>query len=180
MCYQYFTIKKCGCYDVSVPNYESLNKTVCLSETEMNCLFDLYRNYLNENKRDECLLLCPMECVTIEYSVTSTIIDYPSKPYASLITNNKYLRTKFNDFQMINLEKCLLKLNIYFETLDYEIISEIQALNIVSLLSNIGGTIGLFLGGSILSFVEFLEIFLEFLFVLCDYSSSKNKIVNLF
>ena len=47
--------------------------------------------------------------------------------------------------------------NVYYETLSYIQIDEAPSMDFVGLLSNIGGVAGLFLGVSVLSFVEIIE-----------------------
>ena len=55
------------------------------------------------------------------------------------------------------------KLNLYFPELKYIEIDQIHKVTVSNMISNIGGTLGLFLGLSLLSFMEFIE-FLVFSF----------------
>ena len=50
--------------------------------------------------------------------------------------------------------------NIYYDSMTYVSIDEQPSLTFDILLANIGGNFGLFTGMSILSFVEFIEIFI--------------------
>ena len=61
----------------------------------------------------------------------------------------------------------VLSLNIYFEQLSYTEISQNAKTELVDLVSNIGGLLGLFIGTSFLSFVEIIEIFIEVFVILC-------------
>ena len=54
----------------------------------------------------------------------------------------------------------LAKLNIFFGELNYQTITQIKAYNFGSLLGDIGGQMGLFIGASILTLLEFGEYFL--------------------
>ena len=77
--------------------------------------------------------------------------------------NNPFFRGQDLDYD--EYKSRALALNIYFKTLQYTLITESAKSSIVELFSNIGGTLGLFLGISLLSFVEIIELVLEILFV---------------
>uniref|UniRef100_A0A1I7ZP24 Amiloride-sensitive sodium channel subunit alpha n=1 Tax=Steinernema glaseri TaxID=37863 RepID=A0A1I7ZP24_9BILA len=59
----------------------------------------------------------------------------------------------------------VVKLEVYFEELNYQSIMETPAMDIFDLLSNIGGTLGLYVGMSFLTLGEFFELFLKCLAV---------------
>lgn len=56
-----------------------------------------------------------------------------------------------------------LKLVVYYEDLNFEDISEEPLYDEYRFLADIGGTLGLFLGASLLSFVELFELLVEIL-----------------
>lgn len=68
----------------------------------------------------------------------------------------------------------LLDISIFYSELGYRKFYEIEKMNIIDLVSNVGGTLGLFLGMSFLSFVEIIDIFLNILFSLMCRSSSNR------
>ncbi len=55
----------------------------------------------------------------------------------------------------------MVKFNVYFDSFSYKITTETANTDMVALLSNIGGMLGLFLGVSVLTAVELVEIFLR-------------------
>lgn len=63
--------------------------------------------------------------------------------------------------------------SIYYDELKYTYISETAAIDSASLVSNIGGTLGLFLGMSILSFVEVIELVIELFYYIYNKNESK-------
>ena len=73
-----------------------------------------------------------------------------------------------------DIQDSFMYANIYFENLVYTMIEESASQTIVSLISNIGGTLGLFMGISLLSLIELLEIITE---VFLIYLSSESKIL---
>nr|XP_019920401.2 amiloride-sensitive sodium channel subunit alpha [Crassostrea gigas] len=74
----------------------------------------------------------------------------------------------------INLKDNFLKTVIYYEDLNFEEISEEPLYDGFRFLSDIGGTLGLFLGASILSFVELVQLMVEILYYF-RYKCLKNK-----
>lgn len=58
--------------------------------------------------------------------------------------------------------KHFISFNIYYDQLVYQLIKEEPFWNAVLLLSNFGGSLGLFVGMSILTFVELIELAFQF------------------
>ncbi|XP_052233186.1 degenerin del-1-like [Dreissena polymorpha] len=63
-----------------------------------------------------------------------------------------------------------LKLNVYYEDLNFQNITESPQITIHQFLSDVGGTIGLWIGLSILSLCELVQLFAE----LCNYGIHKT------
>jgi hypothetical protein len=64
--------------------------------------------------------------------------------------------------------KSFLMVNIYYKEIAYTYISESPKWNIVTLLSNFGGQLGLFIGMSLLSFLEFFDLFIKIIILLIE------------
>ena len=64
--------------------------------------------------------------------------------------------------------KSFLMVNIYYKEIAYTYISESPKWNIVTLLSNFGGQLGLFIGMSLLSFLEFFDLFIKIIVLLIE------------
>jgi hypothetical protein len=76
------------------------------------------------------------------------------------------------------ISKSVLSLNVYYDQLSYTQISKDAKVELVDLVSSIGGLLGLFLGMSFLSFAEIVEMILEALSFFLQ-RSKNNKILNL-
>ena len=63
-----------------------------------------------------------------------------------------------------DVENGIVKLNIYYDSLTYTESTESVSINFVSLFSSIGGFMGLFLGMSVMTLVEILEIIINILY----------------
>ena len=132
-------------------------------------------NYYSNNTFKDYLEKCPLECNSMTYEISAFQSDYPSyNEYLNLL-NNSALISKFpnGNLTSINeLKQSLYKIYIYFENLEYTEISQQPQYTIWNLISNIGGLFGLFLGLSLLSFVDLFQIILQLLFIFLE----KNKI----
>ena len=60
-----------------------------------------------------------------------------------------------------SLKHSMLQLSIFYGDLGYEQYDEVEDMSWLDLTSNIGGTLGLFIGMSFLSFVEIVDIVLQ-------------------
>lgn len=107
---------------------------------------------------------CPQECDMMSISTAVSTSDYPSVVYASALKNNSKIRSFFGNRTNVTqdeLRRNLLSFTIFYNHLIYTRYSELEKLNIIDLISSIGGTLGLFLGMSFLSFVEIIDLFLQ-------------------
>jgi hypothetical protein len=76
----------------------------------------------------------------------------------ALYENNNFFKRELNNYT--DLKKNILALNIYYSEFKYTEIAELEKTSLIDLICNIGGTLGLFLGASLLSLVEIFEALL--------------------
>ena len=76
-----------------------------------------------------------------------------------------------------SLKRNLVQIWVSYSELGYDRYVEIAKTEVIDLVSNIGGTLGLFLGMSFLSIAEILDILLQILF--CNRNMLPNKIGNI-
>lgn len=105
--------------------------------------------------------VCPIECEYYGYSMAVSSDQYPTRNYAKLMMATKLdqlkelLQTENVTYEMI--KNNFASVYIKFENLAVTEKIEQQAVTFVNLISNIGGTVGLFIGISVLSVMEFFE-----------------------
>jgi hypothetical protein len=156
--YQKKVIEVCNCYNNEYPKLK--NVSVCLKEKETRCQIDVYDMYRREIN-DECKSLCPLECNSIIYDFTISSSSYPNQFLYDVFSEKGYIfNITYEEFRSRAIE-----LNVYYNSLTYAKLSESPKTSIVDLFSNIGGTLGLYVGVSLLSLVELFEIFAEFVFI---------------
>jgi len=79
----------------------------------------------------------------------------------------EFFKVKLNlrNVSASNMERRFLDLYVFNERTEETVISENAKMTLTELISSIGGIGGLFLGISLLSFVEILELIFEVLFI---------------
>ena len=117
-----------------------------------------------------CHDLCPIDCKVSSYTTSISYSEFPTKIfYQDFLFNGKL--EKYRQYFAANLsypimKKSLTSVFIYFDQLQFTHISEQEAMSTSVLISNIGGTLGLFAGISLLSLLELVELFIYVLGVL--------------
>ena len=76
--------------------------------------------------------------------------------------SSDFIKTRINQ---VNVANSFVKINIFYDSMSYELSTESPKMNIVSLLASIGGNLGLFLGVSVFSLFELVEVAIEIYFV---------------
>jgi hypothetical protein len=170
VCLQQYIINQCGCYDLAftLQNFSNNNLKGCYEDSDLNCYHDKYIDYINNNQDAYCYKQCPIECNEIIIDMKTSYASYPSLWYADLMLNNsafinmvKQTSTATNTTTTIDydfISKSTLLINIFYNTMGYTYIEESPAMTIDNLIAIFGGNLGLFLGVTILSIVEFIEI----------------------
>ncbi|KAL3869756.1 hypothetical protein ACJMK2_042397 [Sinanodonta woodiana] len=170
-------IRICGCYD---DNGEELAMMVngttrrCENGTGKACYREVFKDYRNKEISCDCLNPCN------EYTYTRTISSrpWPTDEYAQSLVKavcNKstemctILQNNYTDNRSLNYN--FLKLNVYFEDLNFEIIQETPQIAIAQFMSDVGGAIGLWIGLSVLAICEIFQLIIE----LCSLGITKCR-----
>lgn len=158
----YMNTNPCNCSNTSLSNVwkncfiESLigqNQSNCeledcfykLRNQQDHCTFKAKLNFFKNLVLNECKEYCPLECDSIEYSVSYSVVT----PVPSLNSS---------------------RLIVYFESLKYTLISQEAKMQEFDLISKVGGLFGLFIGVSFVSIFELIELIIEILIVLFEQS----------
>lgn len=167
-CYQHAIIEKCNCHDVIYTSF--FNSTPCPTES-WSCLYN-YRFFFSTEEFIEanCFDVCPLECETEDYQVSYSMNQYPTDFYENILSNYVHISKQY--YFKNRLKDNIVSFNVYLESLSYMSIEEYASLDIITLLSNLGGVAGLFLGLSVLTFVEAIQVIMELVQALYE---SKNK-----
>ncbi|RNA30566.1 amiloride-sensitive sodium channel subunit beta [Brachionus plicatilis] len=135
-------------------------------------------NFEDELKHVEfCSSQCPIECDHSYFTMFNSVATFPTISYASYLLLDESFRSKFpyENISMNQVKESVLSFNVYFNTDFNQMIEEVPELDGLSLLGNLGGQLGLFLGVSVLTFAEIFEIIFE-LSILIFNTKVKNRI----
>lgn len=75
-----------------------------------------------------------------------------------------------------SLKRNMVQMTFFYGDLGYNEYDEVPSMNWIDLVSNIGGTLGLFLGMSFLSFVEIIDIIMQ-IFLTKPNKTSPNSLI---
>ncbi|XP_071978455.1 acid-sensing ion channel 4 isoform X2 [Engystomops pustulosus] len=145
-CEKEAVVKSCSCRMVHMPG----NETICPPSKYISCA-DTTLDILVENN-DKCT--CPTPCNMTRYGKEISMVRIPNKGSA------RYLAKKYNKNETYIRDNFLV-LDIFFEALNYGTIEQKKAYDLASLLGDIGGQMGLFIGASILTILEILDYLYE-------------------
>ena len=187
VCLQRHVGDLCGCQldSLTVIYYNKMK--ICYSneslrEKENKCFAKSLTLFLNDSKPFLDICDCPIECDYNIYKYSTSLNEYPTRKYFSYLMNNQYIKSKFNGNLNDSLEsyeslrKSVGRVKIYYEFMMETIITEYAKTQVADLVACVGGIMGLFLGLSFLSFVEFIDLLIQLIAICFKRSKSVNKI----
>ncbi|XP_033101245.1 acid-sensing ion channel 1C-like [Anneissia japonica] len=176
------TFENCGCYD---PKYVFSPETtpICTVEDEnqVRCMEAVENQIIIGNITCRCGPACSE--ILYKTSISSTM--WPGNDYMSSVVE-KFKHTP--DLQRSAVEEDddeetkyyiktnFAKVNIYYENLQYDYIEQVPTYTFLSLVSNVGGHLGLWIGMSALTILEFLECFYDIVKHVCAALIRRRKV----
>ena len=140
MCLAKTQIENCGCSSYWLP---SLNSNRTCGQDDMECADNYWE--MSINGQLPCLKLCRQPCHETKYEIQSSFRSYPIKKRKP---TSQTLKEKDQDE--------ILKVLVYFKTLETQVIEDQEYYFMENLLGDIGGQLGLFSGVSALTVVELI------------------------
>ena len=125
------------------------------------------------NEKSRCEEQCLLECDHDEFPNQKEYLnkEFTAKVHASVTTA---LNVSLTNLSLAELTNRYLEINLFYGTTKYAVLTEKAAMTQVDLLASAGGLVGLFLGGSMLSLLEIVTIWIEILFVVLESKSGDN------
>ena len=162
LCVQYYCSQYFGCLDYG-SCYKLSGYDYCLTDEQWAQCYDFYYgtfmsgDFIEKN----CYPKCPLECTQHQFVYHQSIYEYPDPSYLEqTLRKNPILIERYSndtDFQDL-LTSSVVKFSIYYDNHNYMIVNEEPKLKWDELLGHIGGHLHLFMGMSILAFVEIFEL----------------------
>ena len=131
----------CGC-DLATCSYLTLNE---------NC----YKRDITDIFADKCAY-CKRNCNEHIYEVQTSSTLFPAKRMVGALK----AITKINRTTEEEIKENMMQLKIYFSSMNHERIKHKPTFNLATLVANIGGCMGLFVGASVITLFEIVELLL--------------------
>ena len=172
-CIQRTILLECNCTDPAINSLFS-NSSQCIELSEINCMISLSKNKILPNNNfyeKNCQSECPLECYSysFDFSLSSSELIY--KNYFDYLISNSTNLSEDLATEKIDAEtarRSFAWTNIFYKSLSYEMSCESPQLNLITLFANIGGYLGLFLGVSMFSLFEPIQVLIEILYMKCQ------------
>ncbi len=171
LCLQKLIMEHCKCYDL---NYSQLkpNISACQNDEQLNCSKETNMKFLRENKSN-CLEKCPLECDQIVFNHALSSADYPTENGYQILKSDDHF-SRYNNLTFEKFKERSLMVKIFYSKLSYWSVTQVEKVEFMELLATIGGLLGFFIGMSLLSFMEFVEIIIEVLLIIKSKSVSSE------
>ena len=154
LCYQYYIIDKCKCKSLQF-TYLTLttkNATGCVNASDLQCMKKYDNMFYDTDQVNMCYDSCPIECNTVTYDLNTRIADYPSKWYSDMFSQyqseygldsvyNSYSDNTVGPYHDL-IAQTTAMINIFYGSMQYEVVTETPVLTFDMLLANIGGNLG--------------------------------------
>ena len=184
-CLQVHVIKQYQCCAIGIP-CNPLGKSIMfgvpLPEGIARCGSPSYDDSSDEviAFSDICQELCPPSCHETHYDtfLYSKTWPNPNDPSESALPDFKRVDNLSLLFDYVrsgvSVSENILGMEVFYDTLDVETLVSSPKYDLSVLLSNFGGTFGLFAGFSVLTVMELIELLIDILCYLCIRNKIKN------
>jgi hypothetical protein len=117
----------------------------CLTKKDLDCIGREIKNFIKQGLIDKCIKdWCPLECDSVEYDVTLSTLEYPSRAY--FYSNlSKTTSTRYEDFK-----REFFFVNVFYSSLEYTFISETRKTSLFDLIAQVGGSLSILISLSLL------------------------------
>lgn len=165
LCSYMFALEKSNCNcNSTIGNFRQDCDLEWFELMKMNSVSQCIQNYLVDflsyNKvQNYCAEYCPQECDSIEFQISTYNQIRFNQGKISDTTKKKNLISKYDTFEEFRNHS--LRVYIYYDSLNYVLISQYPKIEVYNFISNIGGIFSLFFGISFISFIELIEIIIE-------------------
>eukprot|EP00058_Branchiostoma_floridae_P010490 XP_002595978.1 hypothetical protein BRAFLDRAFT_96751 [Branchiostoma floridae] len=153
--------RECGCTALELPG----NLTYCEPQQIVDCVLGVKDQITTGALACDCPTPCRIQ--TFDYFVS-----YAGWPNHIV---EVYLGQE-NNVNMTYMQNNWASIDVFYEELNFEQITQKKAMTPGDLLSGLGGQLGLFVGASVITFMEFLEYLLKRLTYCCRKKKKTNKV----
>lgn len=163
-CFQMEMVRCCGCahYEKPLPA-EAEYCDYTKYPGWISCYYRLRNQFIQEKLA--CQKICPPACHSKEWTMTLSIAQWPSTPSEEWILHLLNWENGLNGNKTLKRDE-LASLAIFYRSLNLRNITETAENNIVTLLSNFGGQLSLWMSCSVVCIIEIIEVFFIDMFLI--------------
>ena len=148
LCKQEKFTTTCSCFH---PKFTTMGVTKglrqCLNRTDIECIRDIF--WAKSFDLEDCAKKqCPLECDSVRYDFTVT--------------------------SLANGEGSFAQVWVFYQSLEYTLMTEVPKMAFVDLLAQIGGNLGIFVSLSAFTFVEIIQVFFLIFSILFSAKTTNN------
>ncbi len=159
LCIQQKILSECGCFSLKYPSLNT-QMSSCFDLTQFECANNATDNF----ESSECIKnYCPLECSSIDFEQENSIGSVYSEPYYQKFFGANYISPT--------------SLTASYSTLEYIQVIESPQTTFISLLTQLGGSLGMFVSFSVFTLFESIE-FVVLIFHAFFCKRSKKQKVN--
>jgi hypothetical protein len=152
--------EECNCSTSQLLNI--YNSSYCFEPQQISCA----ESSLNKSVTTKLVReICPESCVNHQIETILAYGSFPSESYGNLLRNHPKVVNKFTNNQSIEEPLPVASFKVYYSDLQTVITKEIPLIDKTNVVSTIGGTLGLFLGLSVLGFIEIFITILHLIII---------------
>ena len=190
ICFQKYLGDLCGCqssYFNEVFYSEMRLCSISLSNMTNNvddykCYQKAWSKFSDGSSRQMINCDCPLGCEETGYTYSVSSAEFPTKNYAQYLLNHNIIKKRFlnvNKSLIVfdDLKQSIARVQIFYNELIETLIEESPKMSAADLVSNIGGTFGLFLGLSFASLIELFEIGFVLMSIVYKSKKMKNNVI---
>ncbi|PAV73177.1 hypothetical protein WR25_14292 [Diploscapter pachys] len=170
-CFQELIIDRCNCSDPRFPSIGDIDPCRVFNIDERECLEKNTHEMgeIHGSFRCRCQQPCNQTVYTISYSEAI----WPSKS----LNNSLGIPCESEDEEKCNDEyqENAAMLEIFYEALNFEVLTESEAYGLVKMMADFGGQLGLWSGVSVMTICEFICLAFELLYMIFHHHYIRHK-----
>ncbi|XP_071837717.1 acid-sensing ion channel 2-like isoform X2 [Apostichopus japonicus] len=154
----------CNCVVNSYDDYKGIQ--LC-NQTQRHCRQRIEKLYYTESLECDC----PAPCRETIYNTQTTFSVWPEDRYYNYLSDDIFKSKKYDAYFAMNnifdARQNLVQAKIYFQELNYELVEQVPANTVESVLGTTGGLLGLYIGFSLITVVETFILLYDLISFMC-------------
>ncbi|GMT35798.1 hypothetical protein PFISCL1PPCAC_27095 [Pristionchus fissidentatus] len=171
-CFQDMVIDQCGCGDPRFPVLGNASHCFVFNQTQRECLEQRTKDLGNIHSSFKCR--CQQPCKQKVFTVSYSEAIWPSQSLNITLGTCKLEPDECNEHYQENGAM----IEVFYEALNFEVLSESEAYGIIKMMADLGGQLGLWSGISVITCCEFVCLFFELMYMVLmhHYTAYKRRL----